>query len=90
MKENHSLDDSKIQVIHFYVSKSEEFKTPKNPAEGTTGNMLYTINEIYVHPEGIGQHIEAAMKWDGMPGFMVLLGAYGEVLVANGEVIKTL
>jgi hypothetical protein len=90
MRENHSLDDSKIQVIHYYVSKSEEFNNPANPDEGTTGNMLYTINEVYVHPEGIGQHMEAAMAWDGIQDFMELLGTYGEVLVANGEVIETL
>ena len=90
MRENHSLDDSKIQVIHYYVSKSEEFKNPADPSEGTTGNMLYTINEVYVHPEGIGQHMEAAMAWDGIQDFMELLGTYGEVLVANGEVIETL
>ena len=52
--------------------------------------MLYTINEVYVHPEGIGQHMETAMMWDGIQGFMELLGTYGEVLVANEEVIKTL
>jgi hypothetical protein len=90
MRESHSLDDSKIQLIHYYVSKSEEFNNPANPGEGTTGNMLFTINEVYVHPEGIGQHMEAAMKWDGIQGFMELLGTYGEVLVANGEVIETL
>ena len=90
MKENHSLDDSKIQVIHYYVSKSEEFENLADPSEGTTGNMLYTINEVYVQPEGIGQHMEAAMAWDGIQDFMELLGTYGEVLVTNGEVIETL
>jgi hypothetical protein len=34
--------------------------------------------------------MEAAMAWDGIQDFMELLGAYGEVLVANGEVIETL
>ena len=52
--------------------------------------MLYTINEVYVHPEGIGEHMEAAMAWDGIQDFMELLGTYGEVFVANGDVIATL
>lgn len=30
-----------------------------------------------------------SMKWEGIQ-FMELLGTYGEVLVANGEVIETL
>ena len=51
------IDESKILVIHYYVSNSEEFNNPANPYEGTTGNTLYTINEVYVHPEDIGQHM---------------------------------
>jgi hypothetical protein len=90
MRANHSLDDSKIQLIHYYVSKAEEFNNPADPEAGTTGNMLYTINEVYVHPDGIGQHMEAVMKWDGVEGFLESLGTYGEVIVANGEVIETL
>ena len=90
MKENHSFDESKIQLVHYYVSKSEELNNIGNPDEGTTGNMLYSINEVYVHSDGIGQHMEAAMKWDGIQSFMELLGTYGEVLVANGEVLETL
>jgi len=90
MKEHHSFDESKIQLVHYYVSKSEELNNITNPDEGTTGNMLYTINEVYVHSAGIGQHMEAAMKWEGIQSFMELLGTYGEVLVANGEVIETL
>jgi hypothetical protein len=90
MKKTHSFDESKIQLIHYYVSKSEELNNIANPDEGTTGNMLYTINEVYTHADGIGQHMEAAMKWEGIQGFMELLGTYGQVLVANGEVIETL
>ena len=90
MKENHSFDESKIQLVHYYVSKSEELNNIGNPDEGTTGNMLYSINEVYVHSDGISQHMEAAMKWDGIQSFMELLGTYGEVLVANGEVLETL
>ena len=90
MKENHSFDESKIQLVHYYVSKSEELNNIGNPDEGTTGNMLYSINEVYVHSDGIGQHMEAAMKWDGIQIFMEMLGTYGEVLVTNGEVLETL
>ena len=90
MKENHSFDESKIQLVHYYVSKSEELNNIGNPDEGTTGNMLYSINEVYVHSDGIGQHIEVAMKWDDIQSFIELLGSYGEVLVTNGEVLETL
>ena len=45
--------------MHYYVSKSDEMVNPAAPDEGTTGNVLFTINEVYVQPEGIGQHMEA-------------------------------
>jgi hypothetical protein len=34
--------------------------------------------------------MNASMNWEGIPSFLELLGAHGEVLVANGEVIETL
>ena len=90
MKENHSLNDGKIHLIHYYVSKSEELNNPLDPEQGTTGNMLYIINEVYAQPEGIGQHMDAAMKWNGLQKFIELLETYGEVVILDGEVIEVL
>ena len=55
-------NNSEIQLIHYYVSTLEEFNNPANFGEGTTGNMLYTINEVYVHPDEIGD------LWRGISG----------------------
>ena len=90
MRDNHSYDDSKIQLVHYYVSKSDELVNFADPGEGTTGNVLFSINEVYVHTEGIGQHLDAAGSWPDAPGFFEIMGKYGEVLVINGEVIETL
>ena len=90
MRDNHSYDGSKIQLVHYYVSKSDELVNFADPSEGTTGNVLFSINEVYVHPEGIGQHLDAAGSWPDAPGFFEIMGKYGEVLVINGEVIETL
>ena len=90
MRENHSLDDAKIQLEHYYVAKSNEYNNPADPSEGTTGNVLYSINEVYTFAEGIGQHMEAAMKWEGIGDFMELLGNHGEVVISGGDVIHTL
>jgi hypothetical protein len=90
MRNTHSYDESKIQLVHYYVSKSDELVNFANPDEGTTGNVLFSINEVYVHPEGIGQHLDAAGAWPDAAGFFGVLGKYGKVLVINGEVIETL
>ena len=76
--------------VHYYVSKADELVNMMDPSEGTTGNVNYSINEVYVVPEGIGQHLNFANKWDGMPGFGSVLGKYGCVMIVNGEVIQSL
>ena len=49
MRENHSLDaDGKIHLVDYYVTKSEQLNNPLDPNEGTTGNILYSVNETYV------------------------------------------
>ena len=90
MKENHSLDSTKIQLEHYYTSKADELKNIVDPSEGTTGNVLYTINEVYTYAEGIGEHMDAGGQWQGMGSFLELLNTYGEVLVTNGEVVHHL
>ena len=90
MRDNHSYDDSKIQLVHYYVSKSDELVNFANPDDGITGNVLFSINQVYVRPEGIGQHLDAAGSWPDAHGFVEIMAKYGEVLVINGEVIETL
>ena len=90
MRDTHSYDSSKIQLVHYYVSKSDELNNPMAPDEGTTGNVLFTINEVYVEPEGIGRHMEAAQNWAGFPGFFEVLSTYGDIVVINGDVIEAL
>ena len=90
MRDTHSYDNSKIQLVHYYVSKSDELVNFANPEEGTTGTVLFSINEVYVYPEGIGQHMDAAGSWSDAPSFFGLLGKHGDVMVINGEVIETL
>ena len=90
MRDTHSYDDSKIQLVHYYVSKSDELVNFADPSQGTTGNVLFSINEVYVHPEGIGQHLDAAGSMPNALGFFEVMGKFGEVLVINGEVIETM
>jgi len=53
MRETHSLDESKIQLVHYYASKSPDFKNPMNPEEGTTGHVVFSINEVMSHRRGL-------------------------------------
>ena len=90
MRDTHSLDDSKIRLVHYYASKSPDFKNPMDPEEGTTGHTVFSINEVYVVPEGIGEHLAAAQQWPDFSTFFSMLTTYGDVLVLGGDVIETL
>ena len=60
MRDTHNYDSSKIQLVDYYVSKLDELVNFANPDGGTTGNVLFSKNEVYVHPDVIGQHLDAA------------------------------
>lgn len=90
MREHHSLDDSGIHLHHDYVARTPELNNPIDPSEGTTGFLLYSINEVYMVAEGIGQHMEKAVTWPHFDRFLGMLGQYGQVVITNGEVMLTL
>jgi hypothetical protein len=90
MRETHSYDDSKIQLVNYYVSKAHELVNIADPTQGTTGRVLYSINEVYVMAEGIDQHMAAGQSWKNFQSFVSTITEFGSVLIANGEVIETL
>ena len=82
MKETHLVDD--------HVAKGEEANDLLDPSKGTTGNVLYCINEVYVEADGIEQHMGQAMQWDGLEAFAGTLMQYGKVLIGGGSVIHSM
>ena len=90
MRETHSYDDSQIQLVHYYVSKAHELVNIADPSQGTTGRILYSINEVYVMAEGIDQHMAAGQSWKNFQSYVSTITEFGSVLIANGEVIETL
>lgn len=90
MRETHSYDDSKIQLVHYYVSKAHELVNIADPSQGTTNQVLYSINEVYVMDEGLDQHLVAGQSWKNFQSFVGTITEFGSVLIANGEVIETL
>ena len=91
MKETHSLEaGSGIHLVDYHVSKGEEANDLMDPSKGTTGNVLYCINEVYVEADGIEQHMGQAMQWDGLEAFAGTLMQYGKVLIGGGSVIHSM
>ena len=91
MRETHSLEaDGRIHLVDYHVAKAEELNNLLDPSEGTTGNILYSINEVYVEKDGIEQHMEQAMQWEHLQTFAGTLMEYGKVLIGGGTVIHSM
>ena len=91
MRETHSLEaDGRIHLVDYHVAKSEEMKNLLDPSEGTTGNILYSINEVYVESDGIDRHMAQGMQWEHFMAFAGTIMEYGKVLIAGGSVIHSM
>ena len=74
----------------YYVSKAPEMKNPLDPDEGNTGNLIYTLNEVYTRAEGTEAHMEAAPSWKSFEKFLGLVGESQATMVMHGEVIQSM
>ena len=91
MRETHSLEaDGRIHLVDYHVAKAEEMNNLLDPSEGKTGNILYSINEVYVEKDGIEQHMGKAMEWAHIQDFVGMLTEYGKVLIGGGTVIHSM
>ena len=91
MRETHSLEaDGRIHLVDYHVAKAEELKNLLDPSEGTTGNILYSINEVYVESDGIDRHMAQGMQWEHFMAFAGTIMEYGKVLIAGGSVIQSM
>jgi|TARA_B110000881_G_scaffold107052_1_gene93869 hypothetical protein len=79
-----------IHLADYYVAKADELNNGADPSQGTTGNILYSINETYIQPDGIDQHMEQAMKWEGFEQLVDFLQKYDKVILNVGTVIRAM
>ena len=77
-------------LVDYYISKAPEMNNPLDPNEGTTGNLIYTLNEVYSRPEGTEAHMEAAPSWASFEKFLELISESQATMVMHGEVIQSM
>ena len=56
------LGSDAIHPMHTYFTKALELIDPMHPDKGTTGNVIFTINEIWNAPENVQARIGRAGK----------------------------
>ena len=74
MSETHSLkkEEGKLHTLEYFVSKATEFNDMMDPEKGSTGNVIYTVNEVHIDDEHFGKHVELGQSWERFGEFFGL------------------
>ena len=78
-------------LVDYYISKALELNNPLDPSEGTTGNILYTLNEVYTAIAGTEAHLAATPFTD--PWFEPFLASFMTSqprMLMHGEIIQSM
>ena len=45
-----------LHTLEYYVTKAPEFNDMMDPSKGTTGNIIYSVNEVHKDGEHMNKH----------------------------------
>ena len=92
MSETHSLnaEDGKLHTLEYYVSKATELNDMMDPSKGTTGNVVYTLNEVHKDDGHFGKHVELGQSWSRINEFFGLFEKYSPLATMAGRVTAKL
>ena len=91
MRETHSLEvDGRVHLVDFHWARSEELNNQIDPSQGTSGNILYALTEVYVEKDGTDQHMAAAIQWESFHAVAGMMLEYGKVMIMSGTVIHSM
>lgn len=88
MGETHSLnqEDGKLHTLEYYVSKATELKDMMDPSKGSTGNIIYTVNEVHIDDQHFSKHVELGQSWSRIGEFFELFEKYSPLVTMAGRV----
>jgi len=92
MPETHSLVDEagKLHTLGYYVTKAPEFNDMIDPSKGTTGNIIYSVNEVHKDAEHMNKHVELGQTWERINEFFELFSKYGPLVIMGGSITAKL
>ena len=92
MQDTHSIieEDGKLQTLEYYVSKASELNDIMDPSKGTTGQVIYTVNEVHRDDEHFGKHVELGQSWSRINEFFGLFEKYSPLVTMAGRVTAKL
>ena len=77
-----------IHPKHTYFTKAAELTYPMDPEKGTTGHIIFTINEIWNAPEDIQAHTERATKAPHFECFLAANLKYSAMSIMGDVTLK--
>ena len=92
MSETHSLveEEGKLHTLEYYVTKASELNDMMDQSKGTTGNVIYSVNEVHKDGEHMGKHVEMGQKWERINEFFELFSKYNPLVTMGGSVLAKL
>jgi hypothetical protein len=92
MSSTHSLEqeDNKLHTLEYFVSKATELNDMMDPSKGSTGHIIYCVNEVHKDDEHFGKHVELGQSWDRIGEFFGLFEKYTPLVSMAGRVIAKL
>ena len=92
MSETHSLnpEDGKLHTLEYYVSKATELNDMMDPSKGSTGNIIYVVNEVHIDDEHFSKHVELGQSWSRIGEFFELFEKYASLVTMGGRVTAKL
>ena len=61
-----------------------------DPTKGTTGAIIYCVNEVHKDDEHFGKHVELGQNWDRIGEFFGLFEKYNPLVTMAGRVTAKL
>jgi hypothetical protein len=61
-----------------------------DPTQGTTGSLIYCVNEVHKDDEHFSKHVELGQGWDRIGEFFGLFEKYSPIVTMAGRVVEKL
>ena len=92
MSKTHSLEpeSGKLQTLEYFVSRATELNDMMDPSKGTTGNIIYSVNEVHIDDEHFGKHVELGQSWSRIGEYFELFEKYSPLVTMGGRVTAKL
>jgi hypothetical protein len=65
-----SPKEGNLALVTYNVTKTNEYINPLDPTSEPTGNIIYTIVEVFVSPDALDNHMNKIMNtWEDFEAF---------------------